>query len=164
MSLYLLNVTIHVLAALFWLGGMFFLGLVGAPVLRSVDPPALRAELFRRLGEGFRNAGWIAIAVLIITGVISLKLRGLLEAELLSSSAFWRTPIGHALLGKLLAVTAMVTISAVHDFAHGPRASRAVPGSPAALRLRRQAALIARTNGLIGIALVYFAVRLARGG
>jgi uncharacterized membrane protein len=164
MSLYLLNVTIHVLAALFWLGGMFFLGVVGAPVLRSVDPPALRAELFRKLGEGFRKAGWIAIAVLIITGVINLQLRGMLQTALLTSSAFWRTAVGQALLGKLLAVAAMITISAVHDFAHGPRASRAAPGSPAALRLRRQAALIARTNGLIGIALVYFAVRLARGG
>jgi uncharacterized membrane protein len=31
---YYVTVVIHVLAALFWLGGMFFLGVVGAPVLR----------------------------------------------------------------------------------------------------------------------------------
>ena len=47
MSLYFINVTIHVFAALLWLGGMFFLAAVGAPVLRRVEPPALRAELFR---------------------------------------------------------------------------------------------------------------------
>ena len=29
---YYLNVVLHVLAALFWLGGMSFLGVVGAPV------------------------------------------------------------------------------------------------------------------------------------
>ena len=42
MTLYNLVVTLHVLAALFWLGGMFFLALVGAPVLRAVEPPELR--------------------------------------------------------------------------------------------------------------------------
>ena len=51
MSWYLVNVTIHVFAALFWLGGMFFLALVGAPVLRKVEPPELRARLFQQLGR-----------------------------------------------------------------------------------------------------------------
>src|SRR5690554_4486628 len=50
MSLYHLNVTLHVLAALLWLGGMFFLAVVGAPVLRKVEPAALRARLFQELG------------------------------------------------------------------------------------------------------------------
>ena len=40
MSVYIINVTIHVFAALFWLGGMFFLAAVGAPQLYSVDLPA----------------------------------------------------------------------------------------------------------------------------
>jgi putative copper export protein len=35
---YYINVTIHVLAAMLWLGGMFFLGAVGAPVLRTIEP------------------------------------------------------------------------------------------------------------------------------
>lgn len=35
---YYLTVSIHLLAALFWLGGMFFLALVGAPALRRLPP------------------------------------------------------------------------------------------------------------------------------
>jgi copper resistance protein D len=59
----------------------------------------------------------------------------------------------------------MVGISAVHDFVDGPRASRAVPGSPAAMRLRKRAAWLARVNVGIGVVLVSsHAVRLARGG
>lgn len=50
-----------------WLGGMFFLGVVGAPVLRSVQPDSPRAELLRRLGERFRSVGWVAIAILLVT-------------------------------------------------------------------------------------------------
>ena len=64
MSAYLLNGTIHVLAALLWLGGMFFLAAVGAPVLRKVEPPSLGADLFRQLGEQFRLVGWIATGAL----------------------------------------------------------------------------------------------------
>jgi uncharacterized membrane protein len=78
MSLYWISVSLHVLAALFWLGGMFFLALVGAPLLRKVEPASLRAELFRDLGARFRLAGWIAIAVLLTTGLLNLQLRGLL--------------------------------------------------------------------------------------
>jgi copper resistance protein D len=163
-SLYHLNVTLHVLAALFWLGGMLFLGLVGARVLRTVEPPALRAELFRRLGHAFRNTGWIAIGVLVVTGVANLHFRGMLSTRVLGSGAYWATPYGQALAWKLVTVTLMVGISAVHDFVDGPRASRATPGSPDALRLRRRAALLARVNALIGVVLVFAAVRLARGG
>lgn len=164
MSLYHLNVTIHVLAALLWLGGMFFLGAVGAPVLRKVEPPALRAELFRRLGEQFRNVGWIAIGILIATGIGNLYFRGLLRWDVFGSRAFWAAPYGHSLAWKLGTVSAMVALSALHDFVLGPAASRAVPGSPEALRLRRRAALLARLNAGVGIILIIAAVRLARGG
>jgi len=41
--MYYLNVTIHVLAAMVWLGGMLFFAAVGAPVLRKVESPQLRA-------------------------------------------------------------------------------------------------------------------------
>lgn len=163
-GLYFLNVTIHVLASLLWLGGMFFLAAVGAPVLRGVEPPALRADLFRQLGEQFRRVGWVAIAVLIGTGVLNLHFRGLLRAELWTSAEFWATPLGRALAWKLAAVTTMVVISAIHDFHSGPAATRLVPGSPEALRARKRAGYMARINALIGIVLVFAAVRLARGG
>jgi len=162
--LYQLNVTLHVLAALFWLGGMFFLAVVGAPVLRKVEPPALRAELFRKLGEGFRVAGWVSIGILLLTGVGNLHFRGLLDADVLGSAAFWSQRYGRTLLWKLLAVAVMIGVSAVHDFWLGPKAGELTPGSPEALRARRAAAWLARINAVVGIVLVFVAVRLARGG
>lgn len=164
MSLYHLNVTVHLLAALLWLGGMFFLGVVGAPVLRKVEPPALRAQLFHALGSAFRTAGWASIAVLLVTGTLNLYFRGVLAWSVLGSGAFWATPYGRALAVKLIAVLLMLGISAVHDFRHGPAAGRLRPGSPEALRARRLASWMARVNALLGIVLVFAAVRLARGG
>lgn len=163
--LYFVNVTIHVLAAMLWLGGMFFLAVVGAPALRAVEPPALRQRLFQELGVRFRTAGWWAIGVLLVTGVINLHYRHWLQWDgLLGSGAFWRTGQGHTFALKLAGVAAMLVVSFVHDFLVGPWAGRATPGSAEAARLRRQAALLARANAILGLIVVMAAVRLARGG
>lgn len=155
MSAYYLTVTLHVLAALLWLGGMFFLAAVGAPVLRRIEPPTLRAELFRALGLAFRKVGWIAIVVLVVTGAVSLHFRGMLN------DAMWRDG---TLAIKLGTVLLMIALSAIHDFGVGPAAARAQPGTPQAAQLRSWSAWIARANALLGVVLVIAAVRLARGG
>lgn len=162
---YYVTVTLHVLAALVWLGGMFFLGLVGAPVLRAVEPPRLRQRLFHELGSRFRTLGWVSIALLVATGVINLHYRGLLAWNgVLGSPSFWGTSMGRALAVKLIAVAVMLIVGAVHDFAVGPAAGRVEAGTPAALALRRRAAWLARINALVGVVVVVAAVRLARGG
>lgn len=163
-GLYFANVTLHVFAALLWLGGMFFFALVAAPVLRKVDPPELRQALFRRLGEQFRAVGWVAITVLVVTGTLNLWFRGSLRWEVLSSGGFWSEPYGRALAWKLGAVAAMLVLQAVHDFVVGPRASRLPAGTPEALRHRKLAAWMGRVSALLGIVVVIAAVRLARGG
>lgn len=158
---YFLVVTLHLLAALLWLGGMFFLAAVGAPVLRAVEPPSLRARLFQALGVRFRTWGWGAIVVLVATGLGNLHFRGVLSTEVLGSAEFWAGPFGRALAWKLAAVAAMILVSAVHDFWLGPAAGR---GSPGAERMRRAASWLARLNAALGLVVVLAAVRLARGG
>ena len=164
-ALYFGSVTVHILAALVWLGGMFFLGLVGAPALRTIEPAELRQRLFDELGRRFRIVGWTCIAILLTTGVANLHFRGLLHWQgVLGSMAFWRTNVGHALAAKFAVVTVMLVVSAIHDFVDGPAAGQLAADSPAALVLRRRAALLARVNAILGVVLVIAAVRLARGG
>lgn len=162
MTIYHFNVFIHVMAALIWLGGMFFLALVGAPVLRKLPSPEMRQEMFEQIGKQFRTVGWIAIAALLVTGLFNLRFRGYLSWEILGSAHFWGSAYGKTLAWKLVSVAAMLIVQGVHDFIHGPAASRAVPGSPEALRLRKQAALMARINAILGLVVVLAAVKLAR--
>lgn len=163
--LYYVSVTLHLLAAFFWLGGMLFLAGVGAPVLRTVEPPALRQRLFHLLGTRMRTPGWIAIGTLLVTGTANLHYRGWLRWDgLLATKAFWATPLGTALAIKLVTVVLMVGTSAWHDFVLGPRAGLATPGSVEALRLRRQTALLGRVSAIVGLVLIGAAVRVARGG
>lgn len=161
---YHLNVTLHLLAALLWVGGMFFVAVVGAPVIREVDSPRLRARLFQRLGVRFRTVGWICIGLLLVTGVANLHFRGLLEARVLGAPEFWDSRYGVALGWKLGAVTAMILVSALHDFWLGPAAGDARRGSVEAERMRSAASWLARINALLGVVVVVAAVRLARGG
>lgn len=167
-TLYHLLVFVHLMAALVWLGGMFFFALVGAPVLRTLESTALRTRLFHQLGVRFRTVGWWSIGLLVVTGLGILHVRGVLRWEVLSDVAWWGTPFGRALAWKLVLVGIMVAVSAHHDFVVGPRASRLetdpVEPDPAHLRARRQAVLLARANAVAGLVLVYWAMRLARGG
>lgn len=163
-SVYYINVTIHVLAALIWLGGMFFLALVGAPVLRAVEPAELRQALFDLLGRRFRSVGWIALGVLIITGVTNLYFRGMLHWQAVwANGAFWRSSWGTALAVKLAAVFVMLVVEGYHDWVLGPRAGQMVAGSPEAAAFRARASLYARVSAFCGIIIVMAAVRLARG-
>lgn len=145
-------VALHLLAALLWLGGLLFLGVVGAPVLRRLDP-ALRAQLFEALGVRFRAIGWVAIAVLVATGIVMVASVGVLSAP----ATFWATPFGRALLIKWSLVAAMLVVSALHDFKYGPQARTSE-------RARRLAAHLGRLNGALAVALVYAAVLVAHRG
>ena len=164
MSWYYLNVTVHVFAALLWLGGMFFLAAVGAPVLRRIEDERLRRDLFRDLGRQFRSVGWAAIVVLVVTGVLNVWFRGMLDWAVLGDPSFWATRYGTALGWKLGSVVVMLVVQAYHDFVLGPATSAADPDSPRGQALRRRASIYARINAVVGVVLVIAAVRLARGG
>lgn len=162
-STYVAVVTVHLIAAIVWLGGMLFFALA-APVLRTVDDDRARAEVFDRLGRRFRTVGWICIGVLLVSGVVQLRMHGWWGFAVWTSPVFLSSRAAATLAWKLGAVAAMVAIQAAHDFWLGPRAGAAEPGSPAARSLRRRAAWLARINAILALVLVYFAVRLARGG
>jgi uncharacterized membrane protein len=159
--LYLASVWLHVLAAAAWLGAMAFLALVLVPTLRASGDEALRVRVLRDSGRRLRTLGWGCFAVLVPTGIVNLLGRGYDLGDL--SGRLWWGPFGRALAIKLGLVFVVLVASAVHDFRLGPRAAAAIPGSPAALRLRRTASWIGRLNLLLGVAIVLFAIFLVRG-
>lgn len=163
-ALYFVSVWIHVLAAITWIGGMFFLVLVVVPWLRGRDR-ATAAVFLRETGTRFRNVGWTCFAVLLATGVLNLWLRGV-RPENFTQREWLTSPFGHAVICKLGLFALVLVLSAVHDFFVGPRATLAVeddPHSPAAEALRRQASLLGRANALLALLLVALGVILVRG-
>ncbi len=136
---------LHVLAAITWIGGMLFITLVLVPVTRRLEDAALRARLVHAIGLRFRTVGWIALGVLVLTGLVNLWMRPFL----LASPRFqWKAG---------LVVLALI-LSAFHDFVLGPRAG--APGADPSARVR--ASWVARVNVLVVLVIVLLGLSLLR--
>lgn len=161
---YLLSVWIHIVAATIWVGGMLFLVLVVVPWLRRggrVDA----AVFLRETGARFRNVGWGCFGVVLLTGTFNLWARGVRLSDFVREE-WLSSPFGKTVVLKLLVFAAVLTISAMHDFAVGPRATAAIardPRSEHAAAMRRRASLLGRANVVLALVLVGAGVMLVRG-
>jgi uncharacterized membrane protein len=70
-------VSLHVLASVSWIGGMIFLSLVLAPLVRSRQAAPECMALFRSAALRFRIVVWLAMGVLLTTGPVLLSQRGM---------------------------------------------------------------------------------------
>lgn len=61
------GILFHILAAVFWVGGMLFAHAMLRPAALALDPP-LRLALWRRVFERFFPAVWVAVVVLLASG------------------------------------------------------------------------------------------------
>lgn len=163
-ALYLVSVWLHVIAAITWIGGMLFLVMVVVPWLRHGDR-AVAATLLRETGARFRNVGWACFAIALVTGTFQLWVRGVRLGDFVRSE-WLASELGRTVVLKLAIFALVLLVSAVHDFAIGPRAALAIerdPGSPRAERLRRRASLLGRANVGFALVLVALGVGLVRG-
>jgi uncharacterized membrane protein len=164
-SLYVISVWIHIVAATAWVGSMIFFAAVVVPVTRRADVRRAAPELVGLLGRRYGVFGWVTLAILIVTGVTNLSLRGI-GWSLLLSGPFWSTSFGHALAGKLAAVVVVVTLTAVHDVVTRPGAATRGEGDerqePPA-KTRSFASWLGRALLLASLAVLFFAMALVRG-
>ncbi len=144
---------VHVLAAVVWVGGMVFIGVVVAPYARKL-PAEQRRELFEQLGRRFSTIGWGCIAILLVTGVGNLIGRGM----------EWSPAFARTLGAKLLLVGLMVLLAAFHDFILGPR-SATLAADPTkaseAEAARVRASWIGRINLVLALIVILLGLRLA---
>lgn len=150
-----LTLFLHLLAAVTWIGGNIFLAAVG-PYLRALSP-SQGSQLLRAMGLRFRDLSWIAVLVLIGTGVSNLAF---LKA-FANLSAF--LTIHPALSWKLGLVALMIVIKILHDFVVGPRAvvaTTANPDHPKKPKIWWTALWLGRLNLLLGLLVLYLAILL----
>ncbi|MFQ5737172.1 MAG: DUF4149 domain-containing protein [Thermodesulfobacteriota bacterium] len=148
---------LHILSAIFWVGGMLFLVAVIAPYLKTLKDPRDRSKIYQVVGKQYRRWGWVAIITLLTTGPIILYLLYGLSVPMAFSPGVHSTGFGRALAIKLGLVTLIVISSLVHDFWLGPRARN----SP---NFSKIAKIFGRTNLIIALLIVLFAVFIRSGG
>lgn len=152
-------VILHILAAVSWVGGMIFLSLVLAPLVRSRKAVPEFMALFRSAALRFRPIVWVAMAILVMTGPMLLSLRGVAVA----SPSSWPGIV----IVKLTLVALLLFLTLLHDLVLGPQVSRvsAIPESQRTAGEQvvfKTARWLPRLSLLIALAVVMTAAMLAR--
>ncbi|MBX3330137.1 MAG: CopD family protein [Nitrospira sp.] len=152
-------VFLHLLAAVTWIGGMIFLSLVLAPLVRGRKAAPEFMALFRSSALRFRPIVWVAVAVLLATGPMLLSLRGIH----VTSPASWPGIV----IAKLALVVLLLFLTLIHDLVLGPQVSRvsAIPDSqrtPSERIVFKTARWIPRLSLLIALGVLVAAAMLAR--
>lgn len=76
------TVSLHLLAAVMWIGGMLFLSVVFAPLVRNGNVNPMFPAVFRAAAQRFRPVVWTAMVVLVMTGLVLVHQRGVSLADL----------------------------------------------------------------------------------
>ena len=152
-------VVLHILAAMSWVGGMIFLSLVLAPLVRSRKATPEFMALFRSAALRFRPVVWTAIGILLITGPMLLSQRGLSMTD----PASWPGIV----TVKLALVSLLLFLTLLHDLLLGPRVSRvsAIPESQRTSgeqMVFKTARWLPRVSLLLALGVVIAAAVLAR--
>ncbi len=138
---------LHLLAATVWVGGSISMALVITPVLRKRVPVNQRLELISTMGSRVRLIGWIALAVLVLTGIRRAML------QLGGGDDMWQalaeTPYGRTLRVKIFLVAVLLAMQGVHDFALGPRLRRLAADQGPGLARARVATIGLAMGGLL---------------
>ena len=141
-------ITLHVLAAIVWIGGMFFAFLAARPVLAALETP-LRARLWVGIFQRFFPWVWACVVTLLVTGfyMASADFDGLSHAP-----SFVRVMMG-------LGIFMMLLFGHVF-FAPYKRLKQAVAGNDEALAKKSmgQIRLVFGVNLALGIIVVLVAM------
>ena len=160
MTWYYISVFLHILSAMVWIGGMFFLVLVLLPVIRNNEN---RIALLHKTGLRFRTVGWITLLILLLTGVLNVLARGLpFTWDFLTKSDF-----GNLILLKLGLFFLVLLVSGIHDFYLGTKSTNLHlenSDDKERVKFRQMAKWSGRISLLLALAAVFIGVGLARGG
>lgn len=163
--MYFWSVYLHILLAMFWIGGMLFTASVLVPASRHKMFENRRGELFKVIGTIFSRISWVIFLLMILTGISALLGIGYSMSDL-TTSYFWDSGYGRALMGKLHLFSLVLILSGVHDFWLGPKAARLMdeePDNKSTRRFRKITSWAGRINLLLGLIILYYAVSLVRG-
>lgn len=141
-SYYWLSVYAHILAAVFFIGYLLFLVTTVGPIANRLDP-IRGARIIREMRLKFCGLGWVALAVLVLTGFYLTSYRIGRFGELLSWQ-FLSTSFGQLLGIKLF----LVFVLLVHELFIGAKPGVVRIGFTCALFVLGLSVLIVRNPGL----------------
>jgi uncharacterized membrane protein len=146
----LVSVWLHLLGVVTWIGGLMYQAHVLAPAARR-DGAVPLVDLLRRA----RRVTWVAIALVVLTGLYNVTLLGPLDRVLQSGAAL-------LLALKFILVLAAVAVAGQRDFAQVPRLARAVAVGDDPRPALSAIAWMDRLVLLLAVVIIYLGLAVSR--
>jgi putative copper resistance protein D len=149
---------LHVLAITLWIGPQVFLFAAAVPAVRTIEDAGVRAGVMRVLTARFAWLGWMAMAVIILTGITNVfvaagDVPGESAADLTSLASDFR--FARIFWEKMFLVAVALVLTAFHTFSVGPRQLRLMEdASTDEAAVRRVRRLSVTTSGIALLASV----------
>ncbi|WP_457621189.1 CopD family protein [Persephonella sp.] len=145
--------TIHIIAASFWVGGMLFMVLALSPYVRKL-PEDIKIKSYQEVGKNYSLWGTvIGLPVLFITGLYNMHVMGVSWEDFFNFSNDYASTLHH----KVHLFFLTVILAVIHDFYIGPR-------SHINKKFRISARIIGVINLVLGISILFLAAKLRYGG
>ncbi len=133
---------------------MLFLILVIMPSIRN-NPQ--RRQLLYAMGIRFRTVGWIALALLLITGISNMYFRGISLSEITANG------YGRLFGYKICVFLLIIGISFYHDFFVGPKGVSEIENEASRKRFVKIAKIIGQLNLLLALIAAGIGIIIVRG-
>lgn len=109
-----LNLTLHLISLALWIGGIAFFLFVFAPAVHALSP-AEGIKVLERGRQSLQTLSWIAINLLVVTGVLNFLFRAIAGGFDLGQGYYSILAI------KLLLFLAMLFHHSIQSFKYGPQ-------------------------------------------
>jgi putative copper export protein len=146
-----LVLTIHIILATLWIGGMLFMVFVLSPHVRNLPNSV---EVFQKVGKRFSIIGtFIGLPLLFITGIGNMHNLGISFNDLINRTSAYASTLHDKI--HLFLLTFFLAV--LHDLYFGPR-------SHLNEKFRIMTRIIGIINLIIGVFIIYYAAKLRFGG
>lgn len=152
----------HLIAASIWVGGSIFIGIVLAPLLKTIsDSIEGRLSIMIRVGRKFNKIGVPSLIVLIVTGIYNST------AFIVNPSMILSTSYGVVLLVKIILVILLIITFAVHVRLIRTEVERKIESKQLSgeflQKLRSKIIMLGRLTVILSLAILLMAALLHSG-
>ena len=152
----------HLIAASIWVGGSIFIGIVLAPLLKTIsDSIEGRLSIMIRVGRKFNKIGVPSLIVLIVTGIYNST------GFIVNPSMILSTIYGVVLLVKIILVILLIITFAVHVRLIRTEVERKIESKQLSgeflQKLRSKIIMLGRLTVILSLAILLMAALLHSG-
>jgi putative copper resistance protein D len=152
----------HLLAASIWVGGSIFIGIVLAPLLKTIsDSIEGRLTIMIRVGRKFNKIGVPSLIVLIVTGIYNSV------GFIVKPSMIFSTNYGTILLVKIILVIMLIITFAIHVRLIRPEVEKKIESKQLSgeflQKLRSKIIILGKVTVILSILILLMAALLHSG-